>query len=237
MTSRLLLFILTFHSGVLLAQNDETFAISVGPEVSHFAQATPGYLSADFHINHKKSLFVIGYAVPLYQQEFIDNDHITPTRMRIPMLNAFYTYRFIQPYVERKLSIGTSIGYKFGHWRSHGDIQAENFYNGTFLDTSLTQVTQVTHQEKRESDQHHFLIGIYAEYPLKTIRFIASCRVGVAFQSSYHFDDQITYYNTGEPQEIRMYKDVTPFQYVSASWHLKLGVLVPISFFQRFINT
>ena len=117
MISRLLLCILIVHSSVIFAQDDYKFAVSVGPEISRFAKATPGFIAADFHINHKKSLFSLGYSFPLYQQEFFDNDEITPPNMRIPMLNFSYTYKFVKRSDNRKLVLGSTIGYKFGHWR------------------------------------------------------------------------------------------------------------------------
>ncbi len=233
MISRLLLLIITFQSSVLLAQNDYDFAVSVGPEFSHFAQATPGFLSADFHINHKRSLFTMGYAFALYQQEFVDNDDITPPNMKISMLNLAYTYRFIKPWSKRKLSVGTTVGYKFGHWRqTDGIITSGVFYNNYISDSTSAQITNVEISDKRETDQHHFVLGLLGEYPVKKIRIIASCTAGVVFRSSYHFDEEKTYYDSGSPTVIYHYKDVTPFQYLSASFHFKLGVLVPLDLFR-----
>lgn len=232
MISRLLLFIITIQTGSLFAQNDYTFAASVGPELSRFAQATPGFLSADFHINHKKSLFTMGYAFPLYSQEFVDNDDITPSRMKIPMLNLAYTYRFIQPMNNRKWSVGTTIGYKFGHWRWKSGITSDAFYNPYISDSSTTQITHIEISDNRETDQHHFVLGVFGEYPINNIRIIASFTIGVVFRSSYHFDLETTHYNNADPLVIPHYKDVTPFQYLSTCFHFKLGVLVPLNLFR-----
>lgn len=234
MILRLLLFFISFSPSVLFSQQDFSFAVSGGFEVSHFATATPGHLAADFHMNGKRSLFSIGYSVPLYQQTFMDDDDITPPLMRIPSLNISYTFKFVQPAGRNQLSLGTTIGYKFGHWRTRGDLDTEAYTGGgVFLDTSIAQVTHVTHVEKWESDQHHFFVGLYGEYPLRKVRLFASLGAGVVFRNSYHFDEETTYYTQGRPTEFRYYNAVTPFAFLSASLYLKLGVMLPFSIFRK----
>lgn len=233
MHTRLLLFILVIQCSFAKAQGNNGWAIGIGTDIQHFAQATPGFFSFDFNYSHKRSLFSIGYSLPLYSQEFVDEeDYITPDRKSTPSFNASYTFDFIQGKGFNDFSIGSTIGYKFGHWRSIDSLFSYDYQAGG-TDGGILQVSGEDYQMRRESDQHHFYLGIQAEYPWKKIRLMASVGFGVVFRSSYLIEKKTTYYTEGADLDEYYYWDVLPFGYLSRSWYAKLGIIVPFSIFNR----
>lgn len=228
---RLLLFLLAVQLSSLHAQQTNEWALNAGLEVHHFAKATPSYFTTDLHFTHKRSLFAIGYSFSLNTQYYQDDDLITPDLMRIPTLNLHYTFKFVDRSSTKGLSLGTTIGYKYGHWRHQG-VTFTNYYQTT-SDTNTLQITHVVTTEKWESDQHHFYLSLFGEYPLGKVRLNASFGMGVVLRGSYQFDHETTYYNQGSPTKLFFYHDVTPMAYLSRSWYAKLGLAVPFSVFRK----